>query len=135
VDRESEIEGPRQLRDERIETGLRHLVYDCRACKGRVRDKPYTSSPPFANRSRQFESIEDGHVQVQEHDVGKAKADFVEGLRSVVGDPNGVAKQGHDFCERLRYVGHVIDDEDIGHGCDVARALNRDASRVSPVPL
>ena len=123
MDCQRELHGPRQLRDERIETGFRHLVDHRCAWKGGVRDKPYFSSPPCTNPSRQFEAIEDRHVQVDEHDLGRAKLYFVQRLRSVVGDPNRVAKQGHHFCARIRHVGHVVDDQDVRH--DFAKLLGK----------
>jgi hypothetical protein len=80
-----------------------------------VRDKPYTGSPSLSNSSRQFQAVDDGHVDVRQDYVGDVQIHFIEGLRCAIGDPNIVAEQGQQFSYRICYIDNVIDDEDVGH--------------------
>jgi len=92
--REAKFQRSRRLRDKRIEAGLFKRGRHARPRKTAMRDKAYSGSPSMSNPSREFKTIDDGHVDVRQQDVGHVHIDFVQRLRCAVRNPNIVAEQG-----------------------------------------
>ena len=94
---EPKFQRSRSLRDKRIETGLFEQVSHVRPRKTAMRDKAYSRSPSLSNSSRELETIDDGHVDVRQQDVGHVQIHFIQRLRGAIRDPNIMAEQGKQF--------------------------------------